>query len=205
MTLGYNPSFADKPTCDGQHCDHGDDPDPSVLTYTAELTGAFVFNEDVTPNSKNTVLRSQVDVQLFRDPDPGSNQDLWNTVFAQCPRFFGPGSSNIPVAFMASADGKGWTIEKSGGVTVAFRNIGLFSTKIGVDVEVTLLLYGDTPYAADFLPEPGTFIEHPLVHFWINGKTVKGVTPRVSCDVDNDTEHSGDFVRGITLTITAPQ
>ena len=198
FALGYvNPSLAGKPDSEGNH-DHGDD--PSVLTYTADLTGAFVFNEVVTVNSQGTVLTSTDPVTIIRPIDP-SLETAWNAVFAQCNIFFGPTPVVVP-SFTAPADGKGWTIEKPGGIRVNFRKIPLSIPNIG-DVEVTLSLIGETPYSDPFLPvDPDTTIAHELTRFEVQGTTAKKVKPRLVCH-DESVPGGGDLTTPSILTITA--
>ncbi len=176
------------------------------VTYTADLTGAFVFNnEGMTANPKGTVLRGQADVTLVRDD--GSDPALWNFVFAQC-SFFLPPVVVVP-SFTAPSGGgeKGWTIDKAGGISVVFRKIALGSVRDG-PVEVKLYLIGTAAYEDDFLPvPPDTTITHELSRFAIWGQTVKGGTPGGKC-------HSGtgdgpllfldDHKLALTITATAP-
>ena len=200
ITLGYNPSFAGKPDSEGNH-DHGDD--PSVLTYTADLTGAFVFNEVLTVNSQETVLTSTDSVTVDRPDESSASTEaaLWDSVFAQCNIFFGPTPVDVP-RFTAPAGGKGWTIEKPGGIRVNFRKIPLSIPNIG-DVEVTLSLIGETPYSDPFLPvDPDTTITHELTRFEVQGTTAKKVKPRLVCH-DESVPGSGDLTTPSILTITA--
>ncbi len=202
FALSYNPSFADKGNsgnCGDVHCGHGgDDGGGGGIVYIADLTGAFVFNEEVTVNSQETVLRSDESVTIMRPTD--SLITLWNTVFEQCNIFFGPTPVDVP-SFTAPPSGKGWTIEKPGGVRVNFRKIPLSVPIIG-DVEVTLSLIGETPYSDPFLPvDPDTTITHELTRFEVQGTTAKKVKPRLVCH-DEIVPGGGTLTTPSMLTIT---
>lgn len=208
MTLGYaNPAFAAPKDCVENDPRGGCNPKPgddaTEITYDVELTGAIVFDvKGLTPQSRNTVLKSAEKVTIKRDHDT-MLETLWNTVFEQCPNFFHPTPVEIP-EFTAPAEGKGWTIAKAGGIRVIFREILLFSTKIDGYVEVTLQLIGDTPFEQDFLPVgSATTITHTLIRFVITGKTAKGVTPRLSCNDGSETG-GGNLTTQSILTITGP-
>ncbi len=198
LILPVNTALADD--CKGKHkklpgCDGpGPGGDPSVLTYTADLTGAFVFNEVVTVNSQETVLTSTDSVTVNR-PDESSAPNeaaLFDSVFAQCNIFFGPTPVDVP-SFTAPAGGKGWTIEKPGGIHVNFIKIPLSIPNIG-DVEVTLGLIGTTPYEDLFLPvDPDTPITHELTRFGVQGTTAKKVKPRLVCH-DESVPGGGDLI-----------
>ncbi len=204
--LGFSVPAAADP-CEGpmdthKHCKDrgGSGGGEADVTYRADLTGAFVFTgEGMTANSKGTVLRSAASVTLIRPG--GADQAIWNNVFEQC-RFFGPTVVDVP-SFTALSDGKGWTIEKGGGIGVSFRKIP-FVVADG-PVEVNLLLIGTTAYENDFLPViPGTTITHTLSHFIIWGQTVKGGTPGSKCHSDSVTGGSTFLEEHkLALTITA--
>ena len=199
-----------KPHCDVEPPDTGDS-----ITHVANLTGAFAFDTvnnsvDVTANNKGTELRSAKPVKLTK-PTDSALEAIWNNVFEQCPDFFGATMVDVP-SFTAPADGKGWTINKEGGVSVAFRKIPftVSNSKVQGDVEVNLYLNGTTPYANDFLPvdpSPGTSetITHILSRFAIWGQTAKGGTPGGKCGGDT---RGGTFPMGrelaLTITATAP-
>ncbi len=208
FALGYNTSFADKPDPITGHGPHDDD--PSAIDYSVELTaGAFVFGTthdnsvDVTANKKGTELRSADPVTLIR-PTDSTLEGIWNNVFEQCPDFFGPTPVDVP-SFEAPSDGKGWTINKEGGIGVAFRKIPFTIPMIG-PVEVTLHLHGTTAYEDPFLPDDPaggqTTITHELSLFKIWGQTAKGGTPGLKCGGDT---RGGDLGPNSILTITVKE
>ena len=115
FALGYTiPSFADNPKkgeCKPKHCDHGDEPPPSGLTYTVDLRGtgtafgirgAFEFHPadgdsaaDATLNSKGLNLDGDVAVTMKRagnDENCTSSNDgdvndacaVWTDLFNLC-------------------------------------------------------------------------------------------------------------------------
>ena len=187
-----------------EHCEPGDPTDPGdPITHVVTLTGAFVSNEVVTVNSQETVLTSTDSVTVNR-PDESSAPNeaaLWDSVFAQCNIFFGPTPVDVP-SFTAPAGGKGWTIEKPGGIRVNFRKIPLSIPNIG-DVEVTRSLIGETPYSDPFLPvDPDTTITHELIRFGVQGTTANKVKPRLVCH-DESVPGGGDLTTPSILTITA--
>jgi len=223
LVLSVNTALADD--CKGKHkklpgCDGpGPGGDPSAIVYTAKLTGpltgpldefgeptptpgAFEFGSlDATLNSNETVLRSTDSVTVFRPVESSAPNEaaLWDSVFAQCNIFFGPTPVDVP-SFTAPPDGKGWTIEKPGGIRVNFRNIPLSIPNIG-DVEFTLSLIGETPYSDPFLPvDPDTTIAHELTRFEVQGTTAKKVKPRLVCH-DESAPGAGDLTTPSILTI----
>ena len=193
------------------HCDPGDPPDPGGSNvYTATLTGAFEFTRDVTLNSKENQLKSELPITIDRpeSPDPFLPDPflaVWNNVFEHCPNFFGSSMVDVP-GFTAPAGKKGWTIDKPGGVRVNFRTTfdeNDFGGSLSVESAwVSLALIGDIPFEDDF-PPVGPI---PLSHFQIHGQTEAGVTPRFACDDANfETE---DLIAPapiiLTLTIKEP-
>ncbi len=207
LILPVNSAFAH---CKGNHkkdsdCETHvhDEPggDPSAIVYTVTLTGAFEFTQDMTLNSKQNQLKSELPVDIIRPPitDPDFLA-VWNNVFSKCPKFFGPTVANVP-GFTALAGKKGWAINKPGGVRVNFGGIpfpNIFGGSLNVESAwVNLALIGDIDFQDPF-PPVGTI---PLSHFQIYGQTTAGVTPRLACDDANfETE---DLLEPIFLTITA--
>jgi hypothetical protein len=195
------------PECD-THVHDEPSGDASAINYTVKLTGAFEFGVydplAVTVESRGSVLRGAADVTLSR-PDPATD---WDAVFLECPNFFAPPMVDVP-DFTAPSGPKGWNIGKPGGVQVNFNSIPFTVPDIG-EVQVTLVLIGNTPFEEPFLPadpeEVGainaTEIEHEMVRFWIYGKSGRGVTPK-HCN-DGSEEGKGDLPLGSSiLTITA--
>ncbi len=210
FALGYaNPSLAGKSdkTCPEHPSCKPDDPEPPTggIDYTATLTGAFAFeNVVVFPDSKNLQLKSLKSIIITR-PDDGL-RTLWNSVFRLCPNFFGPTPIDV-LRFEAPPGRKGWSIDKPGGVRVNFNSIP-FTVPVNEEVEVTLVLIGDTEYQFPFLPDVPTegdnptTITHDLKSFWIYGKSGRGA-PDKHC-TDGSEEGIGELtVDSTTLTITA--
>ena len=100
ITLGYNPSFADKPEsgdCGQVHCDHGEE--LGDLTYTVDLNGpnadltirgAFEFDVagvasavSATLEDKGRTLKGDVAVRMVRPSDPSALL-VWEDVFNLC-------------------------------------------------------------------------------------------------------------------------
>ena len=202
--------------CDGVPFDPDDSdpchPDPDAdacddvvsegsITYTAELTGAFVFGPDaivnVYPNSKDNVLWS--DVHLYVDGP--LNQDIWDTwdtVFNTCPVLLAPGTV---YEFDVVADD--WFISKHGGVRVMFRDFLLDYSSLDGSVYddgavITVQLVGNyfDSDVENFLPVP---VPDPsggpdtassifnLTKFVIWGNTAHGVPgPRRACQLPGD-------------------
>ena len=208
LILPVNSAFAH---CKGNHkkdseCETHvhDEPggDPSAIVYTVTLTGAFEFTQDMTLNSRQNQLKSDLPVDIVR---PLSTDPLavWNNVFSKCPLFFGPTTVNVP-GFTASAGKKGWRIDKAGGVRVNFGGIPFSQDVLGesLNVEsawVNLALIGDIDFSEPFPPLGGI----DLKYFQIYGQTESGVTPRLACD-DKNFETEVLLQPPITLTITGP-
>ena len=206
LILPVNSAFAH---CKGNHkkdseCETHvhDEPggDPSAIVYTATLTGAFEFTRDMTLNSRENQLKSELAVDIIR---PSINDPeflaVWDNVFSWCPNFFGPTVANVP-GFTALAGKKGWRIDKSGGVRVNFGGIpfpNIFGGSLNVESAwVNLALIGDIDFSVPFPPS-----EVMLTHFQIYGQTESGVTPRLACDDKNfETE---ELTKSIILTIEA--
>lgn len=186
-----------------KHCGGGGGGEGAIV-YTAELTGAFVFDVVVTPNSKENQLRSEENLEMVLPADAGL-ADTWDQVFNTCGELLDPDSVEN---FFVGEDN--WSIDKTGvevnGVVVIFHDIRL------QDAEVTVqLMSDDFDFIAEpFLPEPGQnpgdseTSEFILDQFAIHGSTVKGVHPRSGCQ-----PHGGGgfdiFILGdsSTLMITA--
>ncbi len=208
LILPANTALAEH--CKGKHKnDPGcDDPggDPSAITYTAELKGAFVFGPlDVTLEGQDERLRNGDPVDIVR-PATGDELTTWNLVFNVC------GLLDPVPEFTAPAGKKGWRISRPGGVYVLFRNVGPLPSTIG-DLEVGLQLIGDCSYSSEgttacdpFPPVPGEDYGHgdgiseiPLTHFNIHASGEKGITHSIEgC-------HSESAELGVhsTLVITA--
>ena len=136
LALGLSavPALANPPDEEGCH-DHKDcPPGGGPIQFTAELiAGAFVFDDgtlsfepvDVTPNSRENVLRSNTD--LFFDIDDSPEPDTWNQVFNTCGELLDPNSVND---FFVGNDS--WQIDKSGGVRVIFHDIFLQGAEVTV-------------------------------------------------------------------------
>ena len=210
FAVGYNPSFADKPKCgsnQNQHCDHGDDPggDPSVIKYTAELLGAFVFPpRTVVLESQDLVLRSSEPVTIVRPPDTEFlAQNTWDNVFDFCDLL--TEMNNVRVNdFTALAGKKGWTIERPGGVGVRFRNIGSFESNLG-ELDLRMDLIGDCAYSGGtdetcdpFPPAEGETSRIPLTDYLIHARGQPGIN-----SVCHGERAPFDFGQESTLVITA--
>ena len=170
-----DPKHFDNPNCSGG--------DSVSITYTAELTvGAFVFNTVVTPNSMDSELRSNADLDMAR---PGGVQDVpcgaletavecqtWNQVFNTCIVLLEPDS--VESVFVGDDN---WSIHKSGGVRVILHSILLQGA------EVTVQLIGNEfDFTEPFLPEPGNTSVFILDQGAIHGHSVQGAGgPRRAC------------------------
>ena len=131
------------------------------ITYTAELTGAFVFGlgpdaiVDVYPNSKDNVLWSDVHLYVYADPIYPDDATTWHNVFKLCPELLAP---SLVSDFDVVADD--WFISKHGGVRVMFRDFLLDYDHEGVFVEdgavITVQLVGNyfDSDVENFLPVP---------------------------------------------------
>ena len=185
LALGLAPTSAEaKPKCDDPPCGDGGD-----SGFTAELTGAFVFGPvAVTPNSRESVLRSEYDLNF--DIDFSLQPDTWDDVFAHCLELLDLYS--VDDFFVGEDD---WRIAKAGGVRVIFNNIQLPSA------EITVQLIGEEfDFSGDpFLPEAENTRVFILTKGSIWGDSLKGEPgPRRSCK-------SGEFdlMDYSTLEITA--
>ncbi len=164
----------DNPNCGGGGGGEG------AIVYTAELTGAFVFSEDVTPNSRENQLRSTEALDMVR-PEDEELEATWDDVFNECGELLTDTVAGITVG------DDNWSIDKTGvevnGVVVIFHDIRL------QEAEVTVQLMGNdfNFIAQPFLPEPGQnpgdteTSEFILRKFAIHGSTEKGVHPRSGC------------------------
>ena len=168
--------------CDGKHTgDHRHCTRDDPIVYTAALTaGAFVFGPvAVTPNSRESVLRSEDDLNFDIDESP--QMDTWDQVFNNCPEL----SLNPVDDFFVGEDD--WRIAKAGGVRVIFNNIEL------PGAEVTVHLIGDEfEFIESFLPEvaPDTR-NYTLDRFIIWGDSAKGEPgPKRSCNSGEIELHS---------------
>ena len=161
--------------------------------YEAELTdGAFDFCPlggscgaiEVTPNTRENVLRSDTDLDMVRpnindDPD---GYNTWNAVFNACEEMLGVDTVNS--FFAGHTD---WSVDKAGGVRVVFRNALLFDgtgNPLGPEgAEFRVILIGDE-FDFDvvpFLPEPEETSVFELVDFAITGTPERGKGAIKSC------------------------
>jgi len=191
------------------------------ITYTAKLTGAFVFGlgldaiVDVYPNSKDNVLWSDEHLYVVADLLDGYDVTTWDNVFKLCPVLLAPSSV---YDFDVVADD--WFISKHGGVRVMFRDFLLpYDPEDGLihndGAVITVQLVGNYFDSAveNFLPVPdasGTaFIEFDLTKFVIWGNTAHGVPgKRRACQLPGDGGGGGETgdltpTTPSTLTITA--
>ncbi len=143
----------------------GDGEDPIV--YTAQLTaGAFVFAPvnpvPVTPNQRENVLRSGVDLNFDIETSPESG--TWFDMFDTCKDLWEPG----PVeAFFVGEDD--WSIHEAGGVRVVFRHIE------DQGAEFRFQLIGSQfEFIDSFLPELDEVREYVLTEFAITAKSLAG-------------------------------
>ncbi len=153
----------------GEPCGGGGDGEDPIV-YTAELTaGAFVFAPvnpvPVTPNQREDVLRSEVDLNF--DIVDSTEPDTWVDMFDTCAELWDPG----PVeAFFVGEDD--WSIDKAGGVSVVFRHI----EDQGAEFRFQLI-GNEFEFTADdksFPPAPGDTSVFVLDHFAITAKSLAG-------------------------------
>ncbi len=183
LTFGVSTGIASASEPPKQECKghHKNDPDcgvvePGGVTYTAELLGVFVIPpRTVVLESQDLVLRSRKEVTIERSDSVSSL--TWDAVFDFCGLLNGtPTVAN----FTATADKKGWTIGRPGGVQVKFRNIGTFSSTLG-DLDLTLSLIGDCEYSGGtaacdpFPPAAGDTSEIPLTAYLVHGGGQPGI------------------------------
>jgi hypothetical protein len=169
--------------------------DGESIVYTAELTGAFVFNtlgDDnsivvVTPNKRESSLHGEpLDISI-----PGYNPGkdswdceritdeptydacmTWHHVFNTCPLLLNKDSVE---GFYVGADN--WSIQRPGGVYVQLVDIALQGAKISMN------LYGDKSVNTDpFLPPVGEPSEFILGEFATWGKGLPGAGPNSGCE-----------------------
>jgi len=202
----------DHKKCDGcegiTDCDDSN-PDPDAcdvvvsegsITYTAQLTGAFVFGPDpimaVYPDSKESVLLD--DTLLSMDiydgsSAPPSGDETWDTVFDTCPVLLGS---------VNGFEADDWYISKYGDVRVMFRDFLLPYVHEDGSVEddgavITVQLVGNSfdsdvenflpvpPFPPYVLPNLNTAKRtFKLTDFVIWGNTAHGVSgPRRACQL----------------------
>ncbi len=189
---------------DHKHCGGGG------TTFTVQLfdefggsTGAFDFCPwgdlcgaiEVTPNTRENVLRSDTDLDMLRPAAPDL-EATWNAVFNACEELLGLNS--VVKFFVANDD---WTIEKAGGVRVVFRDIELQDIELqGTEVRVQLI--GDEfDFDDPFLPElNGEMREYVLTQFGVTGTPVRGKGAIKSC---RGSDGGGDLMFPSTLVIKA--
>ena len=209
FALGYvNPSFAGKPgacNIEPPHPSCKDDP-VSSIKYKVALEGAFLIPErDATLESRDQVLRSGDPVTIVRPDDPvfpvseNPLQTTWDNVFAFCGLLNG---TPTVADFTASSVKKGWTIGRPGGVQIRFRNIGTFSSTVGL-LDLTLSLIGDCEYSGGtavcdpFPPAAGNTSRIPLTDYLVHAGGQPGINSVCHGTRDQLGDHS-------TLVITAP-
>jgi hypothetical protein len=161
--LGFSiPVLAGKPNCavDNTHPSCTPDPDGTVV-YSAQLFGAFVFREDVTPNPKANEFRSNTDLNMV--PQEGL-LDTWDHVFNSCTELVVPNTIN---SFFVGEDD--WSIQKPGGVRVIFRDIVLGNAELTVQ-----FIGNEFDFIEPFVPVPGTPREFILDQVQIWGSTLRG-------------------------------
>jgi len=197
--------------CDGNEgidCDDSNDQIPEheacpgvvsegSITYTAQLTGAFVFGPDpivaVYPNSKESALLDDTpDTPLYMSIQLSDNlATTWDNLFNTCPVLLATDSVNDFFSY-------DWYISKYGGVRVMFRDFLLpYDHKDGPVVDgavITVQLIGDyfDSDVENFLPVPVPDPNGPdtafrifnLTKFVIWGNTAHGVPgPRRACQL----------------------
>jgi len=229
LALGLSavPALAGPPDKDGCH-DHkdcgsggGDGEDPIV--YTAELTaGAFVFHPSghdseeepsahvvvVTPNNRENVLRSGVDLNFDIDdsPEDSPERNTWIDMFATCDALWDSG----PVEFFFVQRGD-WSIDKDGGVRVVFRHI----EDQGAEFRFQLI-GNEFDFFDSFLPTPGLgppadTRTYTLEQFAITAKSLAGGSGGTKCcrTLGGDPLFLTDLLSGSgvpsTLEITASE
>ncbi len=143
-----------------KHCDTGGDGEDPIV-YTAELTaGAFVFHPSghdseeepsahvvvVTPNNRENVLRSGVDLNFDIDdsPEDSPERNTWIDMFATCAELW---DAPVEDFFVGEDD---WSIDKAGGVRVVFRHI----EDQGAEFRFQLI-GNEFDFFDSFLPTPG--------------------------------------------------
>ena len=183
-----------------KHCGGG-----GAISYTAKLiAGAFTFDVEADPYSKENGLRNGGDLDMIHPDDGGVLEATWNQVFNTCTELLAWDS--VESIFVANDS---WTIERAGGVRVILRDIvlPLKDTDETQEVEVRVQLIGnefDFDDSNPFLPEPGSAIEYELTQFAISGSTVKGVHPRSGCQPSGGGGFDiFDLIPHSTLVITA--
>ena len=227
LILPANTALAEH--CKGKHKnDPGcDDPggDPSAITYTAELRGAFVFDPlPVTLEGQDERLRASVDAVMLRADS--TEQATWDNVFSMpdpepCDLFGPPGAVDSFTAFKKAKGVKGWRISRPGGVYVQFAGelpTADGSAAGGALVHVSLQLRGNCQYSGGtdpcdpFLPDPDVdysvdqtrgkgISEIPLQVFSIHAKALKGDPQFEGCH----TAEANLLVPSIlVITATAP-
>jgi hypothetical protein len=218
-----DPKHKDKPVCIGGSGE-------GSITYTAELTGAFVFNTfgdnesivDVTPNKRKSSLHSNKDLDMER---PGSGPcdglesldfnttdayletynacQTWNHVFNTCLMLLVGGVDSVVEIGVGDDD---WSIQRPGGVYVQFGDMPLQGAKVSVNLVGNKELNDDP-----FLPEPGSTSTFTLDKFATWGKSLPGEGGPMSLGCDPFENRPlgywppvGDFISTkVTLKITA--
>ena len=211
--LMNTPAQAHTTACDTKP-DHKHCPVAGGIVYEAELTdGAFDFCPlggscgaiEVTPNTRENVLRSDTDLDMVRpdftdDPD---GYDTWNAVFNACEEMLG-----VDTVDSFSAGRADWSVDKAGGVRVVFRNVELLATGgeiLGQGAEFRVQLMGDefdfiAAEGKSFPPEPGETSVFELLDFAITGTPERGKGAIKSC---RGTDGGGPLLPPSTLVITA--
>ena len=178
------------------------------ITYTAELTGAFVFSPDpiveVFPNSKESALLGDPDTpdNMAMPTENGTLLDTWDAVFDTCPVLLGAPS------LVNGFEADDWYISKYGGVRVMFRDFLLpYDHETGLIEDgavITVQLVGNyfDSDLENFLPVPVTdpfggpdtaSRDFVLTDFVIWGETAHGVPrPRRACQPPGDGGGGGE-------------
>lgn len=219
--LGFSVSAAAHP-CDRhddkshKHCDNEPGGGDGSIVYTAKLSGAFVFNENVTPNKRKSSLHSNQDLDLERSGYPTACSDIsiedeetykacqtWNHVFNTCLLLLVGGEDSVDLIRVGDDD---WSIQKPGGVYVQFGDMPVPGAKVSVN------LYGNKELNVDpFLPtleeSPSLFI---LDGFATWGKPLPGEDGAMSLGCEPFENRplgywdAGVFIEtSVTLEITA--
>ena len=217
ITLGYNPSFADKPDsgdCLQVHCDHGEE--LGDLTYTVDLNGpmamvrgAFEFEPAGAPSAvsatledKGRTLKGDVGVTMIR-PSDASALLVWEDVFNLCGLLGTPDTMISTVAGFSVSAGD-WAVSNSSErqfISFGFELEENPPSDNRLSASLTLSrACGSVPLCRSNVPTAAGEISSELmtdasVH--LSGK--KGVTHKAECHGDEDSLAAS----GSTLVIRA--
>ncbi len=187
-------------------CDGG-----TSVVYTAELTGAFVFRDELGnpvamnmfPNLRGNALLSTQTAIMLRPHDSDPLQLTWDHAFEDaCP---GLGGTKVKIPDILSAFDQ-WSIQGPGDRRVMLTDDNVLDLN-GEAWEVTVQLIGDGTSTDPFLPDPGTTSTFIVHYFAMWGRPVARGGGRRRCaeggsflTVPLDTD--GTLV--ITATATQP-